>query len=548
LELDLARFLLPGLTILTAVKTLMVLFQEQARLALLRFRGGHVVICGLSRKGYLLATGYLERGKRVVVIEQDTENDLVESCRSLGAMVLIGDATQPGILARSRVQTAQVLYAVSDDDGTNVEIALCARQVNGKRSGGTLAVVLHLVDPLLCNLLREREFDTTPDTGFHLRLFNVYDHGARLILKEFSPFTRHPNGQTPPHILVVGMGKFGESLIVQAGMHWKAHGWVAGARMRMTVVDQEAVRKLASLRARFPLLEDLCEVTVCPMDVRSVDFQQARFLDGLSSRREVDAIYICLDQDTLALTAGLALHQHLRTDHIPIVIRMTESAWLAGLLRHDAREADPFENLHAFCLLDRTCNPDLLEESVPERIARAIHEHYRTGLPGWVAGGQPNPDSLPTWDELPEDLKESNRRQAADLGYLLGKVGYRIGMLTDWKNGGLRLTPAEIEQVACTEHTRYVQERLRAGWRPGPKDLKRKTHPALVPWDQLPLADQEKTREMMRSLPAILAAANLQIFKARVGEEPALAGPADPGHAPQADPAGIRGEVRDEIR
>ncbi len=60
--LDAARFLLPFLVAWTAFRALLGLFRDHWQQFFLRFRRGHVIICGLSRKGWLLAQGFANAG------------------------------------------------------------------------------------------------------------------------------------------------------------------------------------------------------------------------------------------------------------------------------------------------------------------------------------------------------------------------------------------------------------------------------------------------------------------------------------------------------
>ena len=59
-ELQVARFLIPTLTAYTGVKALMLLFRDQFQLARLWVIRDHVVICGLSRKGFLLTKTFTD--------------------------------------------------------------------------------------------------------------------------------------------------------------------------------------------------------------------------------------------------------------------------------------------------------------------------------------------------------------------------------------------------------------------------------------------------------------------------------------------------------
>ena len=149
--------------------------------ALLR---GHVVICGLGRKGLILARGFLDRGQAVVVIEQDAENDLVRQCRDLGGVVLLGDATERWLLRKAAVPRASCLFALCGDDGVNAEVAVHAAALVADRSGPPLACVLHIFDAQLCALLRERELDASSAGRLRLEFFNTFELGARVLLEE----------------------------------------------------------------------------------------------------------------------------------------------------------------------------------------------------------------------------------------------------------------------------------------------------------------------------------------------------------------------------
>ena len=81
-QLEVARFLLPILAAWTAARGLALIFRDRWRQFLMRTTWrNHVVICGLSQKGWLLAQGFAAAGQQVVVVELDKSNSLVNACR-----------------------------------------------------------------------------------------------------------------------------------------------------------------------------------------------------------------------------------------------------------------------------------------------------------------------------------------------------------------------------------------------------------------------------------------------------------------------------------
>jgi hypothetical protein len=222
-----------------------------------------------------------------------------------------------------------------------------------------------------------------------------------------------------------------------------------------------------------------------------------------------------VDDDSLALSAALALHRHLQGQGVPVVVRMVHDAGLARLLGGD-RLSEGFSSLHAFGLLDRTCGADLLLSGQTETLARAMHEEYRRSRTGEAADPARNPAMVP-WEDLPETLRESNRDQAGHIGDKLTALGYVLAPLDGWEDEPFAFPPDEVEVLGEMEHERWVNERLRQGWRfaPGDKDVERKTSPYIVPWDELPEPVKEDDRIFVRRLPAFLAEVGYRIVRVR---------------------------------
>jgi hypothetical protein len=512
-ELELARLALPAVSAYTALAALAALFHRQIESIRLWFTRGHVVICGLGHKGSLLARRFLEEGDRVVVIEQDETNEWLGPCREAGAIAVIGDARSVEMLRKAGIHRARWLIAMCGDDGTNAEIGVRAREARvAARRHGALTCVVHIVNPQLCTLLRECEISGEQDPAYRLELFNVFDRGARALLDAHPPRLRAERDPACAlHLVLVGLGGFGESVVVHAARDWWNQHGAGGPQLRISAVDREAEWKCASLEVRYPQLPETCDLVPCQMDIRSPTFQQAPFLYDAQGSCTADAVYICLDDDSLGLQAGLTLLQRTRSLHIPIVIRVAQQAGLAMLLSGD-RAGSSFGDLHAFSLLDRTCTAALVQGGTHEALARAIHGEYVRAQRALGAVPARNP-ALAPWDALPERLKESNRRQADHIGIKLQAAGCEIVPLARWDAAQFRFTPGEIDQLAQLEHVRWAEELRREGWTyaPGMRDEARHTHPALLPWDQLSEADKEKNRAVVRELPTFLARAGFEI-------------------------------------
>ena len=146
-----------------------------------------------------------------------------------------------------------------------------------------------------------------------------------------------------------------------------------------------------------------------------------------------------------------------------------------------------------------------------EALARALHEAY---VEQRLAAGDElgSTASLAAWNELPEEFRESSRRNARDVASILGSLGYQVRKARDGKES--RLTDEDIEAFAEEMHVRWVAEREAEGWRTGPeRHDDDRVHPDLVPWDRLPESRREIDRSLVRALPALLRDVGLVLCK-----------------------------------
>ena len=193
-----------------------------------------------------------------------------------------------------------------------------------------------------------------------------------------------------------------------------------------------------------------------------------------------------------------------------MIIRTDEDLGFASLLRES--HSPGFENITPFSLLDRTCRLELFDDGTHESLARVIHEYY---LQHELKQGRKMGEntSLLPWDELSEELQQSNRNQADQIGLKLRTLGYGIKPWQDMKALKFNLDDNEIEKMARLEHERWVQEKIHQGWQyASQRDNAKKLHPDLTPWLALSETSKEKTRQSMRVIPRLLLQAGFQIY------------------------------------
>lgn len=507
--LELTRFLLPMLAAYTTLQAVMHLFREQTQwLRLWRLRD-HVVVCGLGRRGSHLVADLLNLGWPVVAIEEDpAHGDLIE-LRRKGAVVLVGDATDSGILTSARIQRARHLISLPGQDATNLRLASQAYQRTRGRRRGRLTCVIHLESPELLNLLKNTELIVDPAVPFQLQSFNAYARAGRLLLQEdpgWQPDT--PAQEIPRSILVIGMGRLGERLIVQAAYYW--HLLERQHELAITVMDLEAESKVSALVGRQPRLSQVCRLVPLEMDLWASDRLHER-LKVTTAKQPFDRVYVCLSDAVLSLQVCLNLVRLTGQRPASIHVRLCGESGLSELIRNPLPGLTEATQVRTFDMYEQTCSADLLVGGSHERLARDLHTVYLNTKGGVSSGRGTN---LP-WEQLPEQTKEANRQQANRIQRLLQAAGYCINPLEDWDAAGRTFQEEEILQMARLEHDLWWEAKEADGWRHDEqRDGKRRTHPDLVPWEALENGEQEKNLAFVRQLPVLLARIGFQIDRA----------------------------------
>jgi hypothetical protein len=496
--LQVARFLAPAVAAYTAAQALLAIFHEQLFMLRLRFWRGHVIVCGLGRTGYTIAADFLRCGRKVVVIEEESECDWIGACENLGALVLIGDATDASLLRLARASHAETVVVVCGDDGTNVEIAIRACAVKGEPQSSTspLRCHVHIVDDDLRSLFKAHRVFTDTGDFFKVSLFNIYDTSARVLFQRH-PLDRERLGVEDPrvvHLIVIGFGQMGESLVLQAA---KIGHYANGRRLRVTVVDQFAERRRRSFYLRNPQFDQVCDINFIELAGDDPELL-GKVAAWCAEADTLSTLAVCFDADARCLSFALSLLPVVRDRRVPVLLRMTTSGGLTTLLDSDATRLRLGGVVHPFAVIQLDSQHGASLMSQPDDAAAAIHDDYvrRRRREGQTA--DTNPAVCP-WDDLDDDLKDSNRQQADHLAVKLRFLGW-AGVAP----GSGDLSPDEVETLARMEHARWNAERFLAGWRfaPGKKNIDAKTSPHLVEWGELPEEIKEYDREAVRNISA----------------------------------------------
>jgi predicted ThiF/HesA family dinucleotide-utilizing enzyme len=516
--LEIGRWLAPGVLFWAAIKGFMQVFRQQMNLLNLRRWQGHVVVCGLGRRGLQVVKCARGQGKKVVAIEQSGDNSLIRTAEELGATVLVGDVTDSDLLRMAGVARAGRIVAICGEDATNLEIAVRVRELLPDPAGPDTPrphCQVQLTDIALRHSLQHAHAKSGPRRKADALFFDIYESQVRELL-ERHPLDGAGIGPDDPrqaHLVIIGFGRLGECLALKAAQM----GHYANAKpLRISVIDRSAPLKRDRLFFRHPAIAQVCAIDFHHQEMESVASREF-LLSCCNDKQSIVTIAVCFDDDCRSLDVGIRLMELSKGFTGTIALRLSSNQGMAKVLEYFGADAD-LPRPKVFGTIHDGCDADDLDNPRQDRMAKAIHENFVLKRTTTERTAAIDP-ALRPWAELENPLyKDSNRQQADHIGTKLRAIGCEIAPVSD-PRPAVTLTKDDIELLAELEHARWVGERTLAGWTyaPGKKNVKLKTTPYLVPWSELADEIRQYDRDAVLEIPAVLEIVHSKICRQPTG-------------------------------
>jgi hypothetical protein len=493
-----------------------------------------VVPLAATAFGFLLAVDFfswvrsLTRGHTVLVGDSAATSIMeLRLCDPVGGSkirrrVLVARHGDRDSLREAGVRGARAIVVCGDDafaSATNITTTRTATDL-AKRTHFTAHLLVG--DPRLALALRARRLAEPANEDRHIRVFTVDELAARHHVR-LMPL----DGLDSPHLLVVGSSAFGRAVIVEFARRWSATANRTGTPV-VTLVAPDAGRAVAELCERWPFVATTCQLRpMCqPPEQAMLSIAQRPFRS-----------YFCDDDEEQAMGTALTAAVRWRPGPGSVVVRLSRLG-AGGLALFD----DLGGALDLVSVYDAAAQQILLDEEPLGAFARRIHQSYVDDAlrRGEELGSRP---LLVSWEELPEDAKESNRQQATAFVRTLAAIRCSVAPRSRLADPFF-FRPGEVEELARQEHEHWQADRKERGWRYGQvRSDRRKVHPLLVSWERLSEADRSRNRAIVRARPLlfdrVLEREGLQIVR--------LA--ADAAHEPPAprSPAWLTAELVDRL-
>ena len=490
--LGIARFLAPAGTLLAGFAAFIVLAKQFLQDTAVPPRD-HAIVIGDDSVALTLARNLEREGKQVVLVS--TSDDTLAQARGHDILTVRGHPSSRATLRAAGMAWAGELWACTSQGAVNAAIALRARDEVRGAAKRPLAAYALVHGAELGAALRARRIGVGGDPWLRLDFFAVEDIAARKLLD------RHPltlAGGNPVHVVISGFGQLGQAVLREVAHRCQM---LPGSVPVKVVIRHATVEDVAKVTDAFPVIGANCSITL----------DEVRELPGTGEYEST--VYVCLDGDDEALGEGLAMAHSLASWRGHVVICMRDYDPFAGVLGARSGVVDDIMGrLSVFGVIQEACVPANIRDDFTEQLARSIHSAYVAMEAAKGFTSATNPSMVP-WEELPENLRQSNIAQAADIGAKIEEIG-AIVVPESALAPAFAFTDQETEHLAQLEHQRWMSEKLADGWRYGvPRDDERKIHPDLRDWDDLSEPDKDKDRNAIRTLPGILRDAGYQIVR-----------------------------------
>ena len=214
--------------------------------------------------------------------------------------------------------------------------------------------------------------------------------------------------------------------------------------------------------------------------------------------------YVCLTDDRKSLAAAAALDQIATGRNWPLKTIFVHQRTGGSVWRVGDRAERTVNRLVPFGASDDLARGLGLIDPEHDMEARRLHSVYQR------LGG--SKVAQVDWENLPEDLRDANRRQAAHLPAKLASAGVKLdGWLERRTENSVALplprfpdldeNPSLLDSLARLEHERWMADRRLNGWQYAKtRDDDRRHHPDLVPYDQLSQRSKNYDVAVVRAL------------------------------------------------
>ncbi len=477
----------------------------------------HSIVCGYGRKGQLIVQSLLDRDEPCVIIECNAQQSGLELAKAQGIPTLVGSAVHAPMLLAAGIIKARRIFAVTNDDDVNLEIALKTKMLLGNlvrpRHLEPLQCLTHVFSISLACMAdlfaplpsgsrdRFRVLSTAP--GFELRLFNIFENAARQVLSTNLPSIASLQNQLrgkPLHLLILGVTNLGVNLSVRAAT--QLQGPDPGL-LKITIVDQSRNLREAAIRFHYPNIDRIISLNLVPMTEKDL-FPEA--IERLAGFDPFSAVFICHQNQNLGQRLAEMVRGFSSLPADAPVLLVGKAPALSAAADQSAGPPKVTGNITRYDVYSATCSVEAVIQEPLDRLAHAIHQQLCRD-----SSLEANDPRLAPWERLRADVKEHFCAQADHLAVKMRTIGCTLTSARDAERAYV-MSDEDVLTLARLEFRRRVVESMfSASHSASFLETLRGAGQESSTWAFLPQPEQEELFRQIRSIPEILAAIGMKI-------------------------------------
>jgi hypothetical protein len=417
----------------------------------------HIIICGLNKVTISLIEK--NKGNQIIILAEE-KNKYAENLKTKGVNLLIGDFSDENFWKKAKIEKANMLYAIIDNDKMNVKIAQSVFSVLKKENRTKSLKCFALInDRKLKNVLEESGIFKQKTDFFDVTLFNINEMGIKYGIAMNIDKILPAKIEAIPEILLVGLTEKTEIALLNLShcLTMKQESF------KFTVVEENQEKIHLFKKGNAFLFEE--------------NFAEINFVTEIKSRKQFDSVLICFDNSIEAIK---------KAEEIRCLLGETNSnkrifIFCNGIDTFNEILKDEWEKKNIFVInlfgeiADYVFN---LDKDIENKSKEA---HYF-----WNTLYNQNTE----WDKLTGHFKQSNRNQILD-NYLRFYIA-RGESFGDCQSRLISFSDRERETLAMMEHRRWLLEKFDNGWSFGKRNNELKRHNCLCCWNKLPQEQQAK--------------------------------------------------------
>lgn len=494
LTFELARYLAP-------LTTASGIFLGMSQFILLRTRqtkvrnlSDHFIIVGGNERALSLARDLSASGQQVLVVLTMEGSVVAESCWNEGFYAVEVSESAHNLPEVVRVARASRVIVFTEDDYTNLKLALLMRQAVGSKP---LPVLLNLDDEQLCNTV-QNQYES-------IAVCNYYRCVSRVLLNEypleFSGQQQFATQKTRDiRLIITHWDLLSRAFLYQVA---KVAHYANCPKTKVYVVCKgvELVQQL--IHAAYPNI-DKC------LDLHFLESQDPELTPNVVIQllqsfpnEALTSILFLADSPEDSFSGSVRIKdQFKKHDNLRILLPQSP---LSGSLED-----------RQLCVLPDSavfCNAQMLLQDSIDRLAARVHQTWYEETKERIAqcldrGDTPqaeryqNSPYFKPWMALRNEQKEENRGAADHLTIKLRALGMAQQEAADMDPAEVDAATAsldgkELEALAEMEHRRWAAVKWMTGWIHGERDDKAKTHPNLVDYKALDEPTKQYDRDQI---------------------------------------------------